>query len=232
MDSQSNYYAILGVLPTADLFVIRAVYKALIQRYHPDKYHGSPEEGNRITVEINEAYAVLSDPDKREEYDALRGRGAQSSDEFLDDGIDDIPDFDPIERDWQVALEFYPELKEIEQSLSNISWRLAYYYRVTLLELKEFDRRLEIATLMEKQFLELYFGTNEKILHFAKKLINSSNKPALKSLNRAIKVLGSTADPDRIIKKIRDQYEISDVFFNDKVLEEYRRIRLPGFWKE
>jgi curved DNA-binding protein CbpA len=209
MDSQKDYYAILGVLPTADLFVIRAVYKALIQRYHPDKYHGSPEEGNRITTEINEAYAVLSDPVKRKEYDDLRGTGAQYSDEFFEDGIDDIPDFDPRERDWEVALEFYPDLIEIEQLLSKISWKLAYGYRVILLETKEFDQRKGVAALLENGFLELYFGTDPHILRFAKELIYSGNKQAAKSLNRAIKVLGSsTDDPYRIIRKIRNQYKL------------------------
>ena len=60
-----DYYRILGVLDDAEDIIIRAAYKALAQRYHPDKWLGSPEEANRRMAEINEAYSVLSDPIKR-----------------------------------------------------------------------------------------------------------------------------------------------------------------------
>lgn len=67
-----DYYRILGVLDDADEIVIRAAYKALAQRYHPDKWTGSKEEANKRMSEINEAYGVLSDPVKRKQYDATR----------------------------------------------------------------------------------------------------------------------------------------------------------------
>lgn len=64
-----NYYAILGVLPSAEDFVIRAAYRALAQRYHPDKspaYRAAAEARMR---EINEAWAVLSNEHSRARYD-------------------------------------------------------------------------------------------------------------------------------------------------------------------
>mgnify|MGYP000169682062 CR=1 FL=1 len=39
-----DYYAILGVTPQAEDVVIKAAYRALAQRYHPDRFVGSPEE--------------------------------------------------------------------------------------------------------------------------------------------------------------------------------------------
>jgi DnaJ-class molecular chaperone len=83
MDLEKDYYAILGILPTAEPIAIRAVYKALLQRYHPDKFRGSIEESERITLEINEAYAVLSDSVKRKQYDDFRGGKTQDSGEVL-----------------------------------------------------------------------------------------------------------------------------------------------------
>lgn len=68
MDSNKDYYAILGVLPTAEDIVIRAAYKALAQRYHPDRT-GHSSEANAAMAEINEAYSVLADPEKRDKYD-------------------------------------------------------------------------------------------------------------------------------------------------------------------
>ena len=38
MNSTKDYFAVLGVLPTAEDIVIRAVYRALAQRYHPDRF--------------------------------------------------------------------------------------------------------------------------------------------------------------------------------------------------
>ena len=47
MDSNKDYYAILGVHPTAEITVIEAAYKALVKRYHPDKNRDNPDEANR-----------------------------------------------------------------------------------------------------------------------------------------------------------------------------------------
>jgi len=44
-----DYYIILGVLPDAEDVVIRAAYKALVQRYHPDRFKGDPAEAHRKT---------------------------------------------------------------------------------------------------------------------------------------------------------------------------------------
>jgi len=64
-----THYDNLNVARNAPLNVIKAAYKVLCQNYHPDKYAGGHEEALRIMKIINEAYAVLSDPDKRAEHD-------------------------------------------------------------------------------------------------------------------------------------------------------------------
>lgn len=73
MNIEKDYYGILGVSPAAEDIVIRAAYKALIQRYHPDKYDGQKADANRLTIELNEAYSVLSDKVQRKKYDETRG---------------------------------------------------------------------------------------------------------------------------------------------------------------
>lgn len=65
-----DYYRILGVAPYSEDVVIQAAYRALMRRYHPDA-NKSADAGKRAT-EINEAYAVLSDPKRRTRYDAER----------------------------------------------------------------------------------------------------------------------------------------------------------------
>ena len=73
-----DYYAILGVHPTAEDVVIRAAYKALAQRYHPDRYAGSQDEAHRKMSELTKAYDVLADPVRRQKYDRRRLTYTQS----------------------------------------------------------------------------------------------------------------------------------------------------------
>jgi Zn-finger nucleic acid-binding protein len=68
--SPKDYYTILGITPAADSTAISAAYKTLAHRYHPD-VNRSPDANLRMQ-EINEAYDVLSDPDRRKEYDRER----------------------------------------------------------------------------------------------------------------------------------------------------------------
>jgi len=80
--AQTDFYKILGVNDKAELAVIKAAYKALIMIYHPDRYSGDKTKAVNKTKAINEAYAVLIDPDKRKKYDAgrlLKGNTADKS---------------------------------------------------------------------------------------------------------------------------------------------------------
>lgn len=66
----TDYYSILGVSPTASLTEIKRAYRRLAIQYHPDK-NSSPDAAERF-YEINEAYDILGDVNKRRGYDALR----------------------------------------------------------------------------------------------------------------------------------------------------------------
>lgn len=73
-----DYYAILGVHPTAEDIVIRAAFKALAQRYHPDRYTGPTDEAHRRMSDLTKAYEVLADPVRRQKYDRRRLTYTQS----------------------------------------------------------------------------------------------------------------------------------------------------------
>jgi curved DNA-binding protein len=64
-----DYYQILGVNRTATPEEIKKTYRKLAQKYHPDKAKGNKKEAEAQFKKISEAYAVLSNPDKRKEYD-------------------------------------------------------------------------------------------------------------------------------------------------------------------
>lgn len=70
MDEDQDYYEILQVHPGASQEVIRAAYRALAQRYHPDN---AGPDGEATMVVINGAYEVLGDSDRRAQYDRDRG---------------------------------------------------------------------------------------------------------------------------------------------------------------
>ena len=72
--SQRDYYEVLGIAADASPEEIKRAYHRLAFQCHPDRNWES-EEAHEEMERINEAYAVLSDPIKRREYDLPRGYG-------------------------------------------------------------------------------------------------------------------------------------------------------------
>lgn len=72
--AEKDYYELLGVKKNATEEEIKKAYRNLAKKYHPDRNKGNKEAENKFK-EISEAYAVLSDKEKREQYDRL-GREA------------------------------------------------------------------------------------------------------------------------------------------------------------
>src|SRR3989339_1853052 len=70
MSTKSDFYDILGLPRTANASEIKAAYRKLALTWHPDRPQGADKtEAERKFKEINEAYQVLSDPQKKQSYD-------------------------------------------------------------------------------------------------------------------------------------------------------------------
>lgn len=67
-ESKRDYYEVLGVDRNADDAALKKAYRALAKKYHPDMNPGDAEAEKKFK-EASEAYAVLSDPEKRKQYD-------------------------------------------------------------------------------------------------------------------------------------------------------------------
>lgn len=72
---QKDFYKVLGVSRDADEATIKKAYRKLARTWHPDQNKGNPEAEERFK-EIGEAYTVLSNPEQRQQYDAIRSMGA------------------------------------------------------------------------------------------------------------------------------------------------------------
>ncbi len=93
-EQKRDYYEVLGVERSADDAAIKKAYRVLAKKYHPDMNPGDTEAEKKFK-EASEAYAVLSDPEKRKQYDqfghsAFDGAGGAGGFDFSGMDMGDI----------------------------------------------------------------------------------------------------------------------------------------------
>ena len=113
-----NYYEVLNVAQGASDEVIRAAYRALSQKYHPDRNPHNPQAHQRM-AEINKAYAVLSDPEQRHHHDVLIAR--QSLQARLPNHQDKVVDLHERGHGWLWIVGI-----AVLIAMGGVWWRLAY----------------------------------------------------------------------------------------------------------
>ncbi|MBV9216511.1 MAG: molecular chaperone DnaJ [Acidobacteria bacterium] len=89
--SKRDYYEILGVARTATDAEIKKAYRALAVQHHPDKNPNDPHAEEKFK-EAAEAYAILSDPQKRAAYDRFGHQGVGAGSPGFDPGFSNIED--------------------------------------------------------------------------------------------------------------------------------------------
>lgn len=87
MAAKTDYYDILGVSKTASADEIKKAYRKQALEWHPDKHATDKEAAEKRFKEINEAYQVLSDTNKRSQYDQFGHAGGPSGNPFAGGGF-------------------------------------------------------------------------------------------------------------------------------------------------
>ncbi|MCB2200674.1 molecular chaperone DnaJ [bacterium] len=90
--AKRDYYEILGIERSSDGETVKKAYRKLAMQYHPDRNKGDAKAEERFK-EIGEAYAILSDPDKRARYDRFGHSATSPGAEGFGGGMD----IDPFE---------------------------------------------------------------------------------------------------------------------------------------
>jgi curved DNA-binding protein CbpA len=195
MNTSKDYYAILGVLPSIEQTAIKAVYMALIKKYHPDVYSGDKSEAERITKDLNEAYSILGDVDKRKKYDEARHSEIKHENDYQPSDIDDDNYIDEdLESQWKILCEYFTEIEKLYFDLKKISNRLSFVFKVILVSQKLGSQATDLATLLKEDFLRRYFSENKIIQQFALRMIRENRKDVLLELNRIIQAFGTPTD--------------------------------------
>lgn len=133
-----DYYQTLGVPENAGDEDIRKAFRKLAFQYHPDKNLGHEKEAEEKFKDINEAYGVLSDPVKRQQYDQVRqggmagagfnpGQGFNySQQDIFRDAFTNQANLDELNRMFaQQGLRFDPEfLNRVFFSANNVVFRV------------------------------------------------------------------------------------------------------------
>lgn len=204
-----SHYDTLGVTFDTHPAVIKAAYRALAKEYHPDGAASAAADADRF-IEIQAAYAVLSDPEARDAYDqelrdAVMGASPGGIDgEFLQ-SVTPTP----------AGLAQGGDAERIAARLGIYSEALAASFRAALLTGAAGEDPTGYAAALERSFFREYFGEDADIQALARLLLLRSQTSAALALNELVagtRPAGS-ADLRSTVAQIVDRHLVDDGLF-------------------
>ena len=199
-----DYYRTLGILDDAEDIIVRAAYRALAQRYHPDKWGGDQSDATKRMAEINEAYGVLSDPIKRTQYD--RDFFKSTNRNQAEENIKDQGNNFEVDDEWEIATTFQKQLTQQYNELNKISPRLANTFKVELLLNQNFAASADLKNKLEKDYLNKFYGDEPRIQNLAKALLLRGYTTEAIAINKIVRVLGANITYNELIVTIENDF--------------------------
>ena len=198
MDVSKDYYDILNVSSVADEEVIRAAYRTLAKKFHPDTTRPGTASSEKFR-EIQEAYDVLADRIARADYDSKRIK-RKAANAKSEEGSKDSNRAG--EGDWTVICQYYPTVALAEKHLRLISPLLAEDFRSRILSEKDFENSPELYRDIRDRHLSKLFGNNREIQRFGEWLLIEKHAEAAKELNKTMVILSGRAPPADVVSRI------------------------------
>jgi curved DNA-binding protein CbpA len=208
---RKDYYKILGVIETADPAVIRAAYKVMIGIYHPDKYIGDKDEAVKKSKEINEAFSVLSDTEKRKAYDEKLKKEKVQYEPEADQESDDVRGSKnkALNEAWKLAVEYVSGLDSLYEDLYMLSPLVAFTFKLEMLEKREFLNAKRVARNFKAEFYRRFFGSNLKVQLCAEWFLVNEYRYIAKELNKIVTTLGDDIEVNVVIKKLLEKHRVN-----------------------
>ncbi len=197
-----NYYRILGVDSNAELIIIRAAYKTLIQKYHPDKAKDDSERKifNEKTKLINEAYDVLRDEIKRKAYDQnFSSNNSQKNEHTKTNNYD---------ADWSVVIDNFPVIRFEYEELLVLSQEVTNEFKQIIIKNKKFSESKSLAKKLKYDFFRKNYGDNTDCQDFAYWLHKADRIDIANELKNFVRILGSDIDNEKLIADLSDKYDL------------------------
>jgi hypothetical protein len=194
-----DHYGILGLARHAEAVVVKAAYRAMVSLYHPDR-NPAPDAIERIQC-INIAHDVLSDPVRRHAYDATLSSGHPPPPPPVSE---DGPD--PLAERWQIAVGFFPGLRDHHARLQRLSAQMGEEFRLHLLQHQQYAEAAALADRLCAEFLGRHFGADAALLAYAEQLLLAREIDAARFVSQIVSVLGRSVTVDSVREKIEQRY--------------------------
>lgn len=209
-----TYYDVLGVAADTPDVVIKAAFRALAKEYHPDGTSTQPGDTDRF-IEIQAAYAVLSKPESRSEYDAELRETLLAPAPSHAGGPPPGGWLSPVA--WPMESRTSADIERICARLGLYSEALAQAFYEAYLRGECGEEPARHADEMEADFFREYFGDDADVQALARLLLLGSRTGAALTLNQL--VAGGISSPVKdirgILTLILDQHFAEEALFTE-----------------
>lgn len=204
VDPAKDYFAVLGVSPEADPTVVKAAYRALAKKYHPDRHPNADEHVTLKFHELQEAYDLINDEHRLKTYLRLRSRAQHKKADFY--ARQHRPSVHlQLDDRWDHLIREYPKLGQHHARFCFMSQKLGRDFKLIVLGTLKPAKFDKIARRMERKFYRQHFSLHRDVQRLASRLALRRRRHAVRQLWREIN--GRRLLPRRYRRSLLERYE-------------------------